>query len=249
MGTILLYGCKSVSHVLYQEHPLVIDGNSNDWQSLQLTEKENIFYSITNDSANIYLLLEIKDNNLQKKTFMSGLSVWIDTTGRKKTNLGIICPIKNDIAAMKQGSMQQLDQMKRITKNPLIEAEFIGFEEKSLTCVASSNPYHIEISINSDENSYLHYELKVPFSSLNKKISDFKNQQISIGIEIGGVEMPPMGNKPEGMRGGQPAGQGRNMGTPPSGGMPGGMPGNSTMNELKYPTKFWIKDNILSQTK
>lgn len=250
---LLLYGCKSVYNSSYQYDPLSIDGTSSDWQSVQLTEKESVFYAVTNDSANIYLMLNINDDNLQKKIFMSGLSVWIDPAGKRSNQLGIICPIKKDMGKMNRGSMQQPNEMNRFTKNPLIEAEFIGFEEKSLTCIASSNPYGIEISINSDENRHLFYELKIPLRALKKSISDFKNQQLSFEIEIDGIDMPQMGNRPDGMGAGMPGGTGGmpggNMGTPPSGGRPGNMPGNSGMEELQYTTKFWIKNINLSQTK
>ncbi|OFX21032.1 MAG: hypothetical protein A2041_08535 [Bacteroidetes bacterium GWA2_31_9b] len=251
---MLLHGCKSVYQATYQHNPIVIDGISSDWQSALLIEKNGIVYGITNDSASIYLLLNIGDENIQKKMFMSGLTVWIDTTGKNNAKLGIVCPIKKDIGTMKRGPMQQSDQMKPFTKNPLIDAEFIGFEEKKRICVASSNPYGIEISINSDKYRSLIYELNIPFKSLNKEINDFKNNDLSLGIIIEGVEMPKMEGGPNEMGGGKPDGMpGGNMGTPPSGGgpgrMPGGMPGNSSIDELKYPTKFWIKNIILSQTK
>ena len=97
-----------------------------------------------------------------------------------------------------------------------------------------------------DEFKAMYYELKIPFSSINLNTDNI----ISIGLETGSIDLPgsenmqtgmrssgSMGGKPGGMGGGRPGGMG---------GKPGGMnsqrPNMETMDNIKTPTKFWIKN-------
>ena len=49
-------------------------------------------YKLSNDENNLYVMLEIGDEAVKRKVLMLGLTVWIDTTDRKKEKLGIRFP-------------------------------------------------------------------------------------------------------------------------------------------------------------
>lgn len=72
--------------------PVNIDGSNNDWEGDTLTffKKTKVDYAFRNDSENLYVLFIFKE----PRTFMStinytGMTVWLNTEGKKKKNYGI----------------------------------------------------------------------------------------------------------------------------------------------------------------
>jgi hypothetical protein len=247
---LLLTGC-GVYEATFQEKPLNIDGSSSDWTTT-LDSKDNSSYSygISNDKQNLYIRININDQSIQRKLILGGLTVWIDTTGKKKENLGITCPTKKDFIKTDRENNLKWDN------NQLLEAKFKGFSNSDEIHFLYNNPYKVEVSIDTDEFKSLYYEMKIPFQSIYSNFSDLSLKKLSIGLETGTIKRPPSGNKqsargnrPEGMSNG---GKGGNR----SGGMPGnkksvrnsaGIPNNSSMSDLTTPTRFWIKGIRLAQ--
>ena len=239
-------GCSSYESV-YQSIPLTIDGSSSDWGTTLDTKKnKDISYGVSNDSENLYLRLHIIDQAVQMKILAAGLTVWIDTTAKSKKELGISCPLQKAPPKMDKNSMESMQSKPMSSRNQLLEAEFIGFEEADQVYFISNNPFGVEISMDQDEFKAMYYELKIPFSSINLNTDNI----ISIGLETGSIDLPgsenmQTGMRPSGSMGGKPGGMG--------GGRPGGMGGKpsgmnsqrsnmETMDNIKTPTKFWIKN-------
>ncbi len=239
-------GCSSYESA-YQSTPLTIDGSSSDWKATLDTKKsQDISYGVSNDSENLYLRLHIIDQAIQMKILTAGLTIWIDTTAKSKKELGINCPLQKAPPKMDKNSMVSMQDKPKWNKNQLLEAEFIGFEEADQVYFISNNPFGVEISMDQDEFRAMYYELKVPFSSINLNTDNI----ISIGLETGSIDLPGTENMQTGMRpsggmGGKSGGMGG--GRPVAmGGKPGKMnsqrPNMETMDNLKTPTKFWIKN-------
>ena len=251
LSLVILSGC-GVYESVYQDQPLVIDGSSSDWTTTLDSKNNNgMSYGISNDTENLFIRLNINDQDIQRKIFLAGLTIWIDTTGKKKETFGITCPIKKTPSKMDRNAVREMQKAPKWNKNQLLETEFIGFKDYSEIFYASQNPYKIEISIDQDEFKSLYYELKIPFSAIQINYADLLLKTLSVGFETGALKMPSSGSgpagmssRPPGMSGGGRGGSGGRGGGGKGGGPSGGMQSNSSMNT---PTKIWIKNIKLAQ--
>lgn len=254
----ILFTACSVYESGYQDPPLIIDGSSSDWKTTLESESPGVSYGISNDSENLYIRLNITDQDIQRKIFMAGLTLWIDTTGKKKEDLGIICPIQKATVRMDKNAMKGMNNPPDFNKNELLEAEFIGFSKSICTYYISNNPYKINVSIDIDEFKSMYYEMQIPLLTLYTGYSDLTNKSLSIGFETGSIEKPNRDQMTANMGGGRPGGMGGRsggMGGVPSGGMGDntgrlseGMPNQASMQSLSSPTKFWVKNIQLAKT-
>lgn len=259
---LLFTGCSSYMST-YQNSPLKIDGSSSDWKTTLESKSSGISYGVSNDLENIYLRLNITDQDIQKKILMAGLTIWIDTTGNKKTKVGITCPIQKAPFEMNKNTMHPMKDESNWNKNQILEAEFIGFKKSIESYYLSSNPYKVEVSIDIDEFKSMYYEMLIPLSVIYKNYANLSSKSLSLGFETGSIEMPDHNSMPGGMvapsSGGAPGGRSGGMSAPSSGGMGGGRPGGmqggiqegmqnqGSMADLSSPTTFWIKNIQLEQ--
>ncbi|MEQ9168564.1 MAG: hypothetical protein RLO12_20060, partial [Fulvivirga sp.] len=99
--TTLVYGQKKVSMSKWQDKPIVVDGELEEWSNGLSPMKEGIYYdkttklayAVSNDEKNIYLFFRIVDQTMQMKVLKTGLLVSIDTTGKMKKSPSINYPI------------------------------------------------------------------------------------------------------------------------------------------------------------
>jgi len=254
---LLILAACSTYESGYQDLPLIIDGSSSDWNTTLESKNTGISHGISNDTEYLYIRLNISDTDIQKKILMAGLTIWIDTCGKKKESLGIICPIQKAPARINQNAMKSLNNPPKFNKDQILEAEFIGFKESVESYYIDNNPYEIKVSIDIDEFRSMYYEMRIPLLNIYKNYTDLSLKSLSIGFETGAIKMPNQDQMSANMGGGRSGGMdspsrgkggGRSggMGGKP-GGMSGGIPNQSSIINLTSPTKFWIKNIQLAQ--
>lgn len=71
--------------------PVTIDGQNKDWQDVQPLEKKKlkIDYAFKNDANNLYVLFTFKDFKYLSTLNSSGITLWLNSDGKKKKNYGI----------------------------------------------------------------------------------------------------------------------------------------------------------------
>ncbi|HAF28546.1 MAG TPA: hypothetical protein DCG75_05815 [Bacteroidales bacterium] len=254
----ILFTACSVYESGYQDSALTIDGSSSDWNTTLESKSTGISYGISNDSENLYVRLNITDQDIQQKILLAGLTIWLDTTGKRKEVLGITCPKQKIPSKMDRNSIQNMHKNPEFEKNQILEGEFVGFNEYYETFYMYSNPYGIRISIDQDEFKSMCYEMKIPFASIYKDFKNISSKSISIGFETGSIDQPipanlqssnspdgkGMGNAPPGGMSGENSGR---MGSGKPSGIGGVMPNQSLMTNISTPIKFWIKNIQLAQ--
>ncbi|NOQ27630.1 MAG: hypothetical protein GQ564_19885 [Bacteroidales bacterium] len=148
LATLFFSGC-STYEATYQKTPLIIDGSSSDWISALDSKDQNGFsYGVSNDNENLYLRINVNDQSIQRKMMLAGLTVWVDTTGKKKENLGINCPMqKAFLSAKDKGSKGNIPNAPIWDDDQILDVEFIGFNNSNTIYYISNNPYGIEVSI------------------------------------------------------------------------------------------------------
>lgn len=249
-SVLLSSGCSTYI-ATYEETPLNIDGSSSDWKTtLDSKDKNSYSYGVSNDQENVYIRININDQSIQKKIMLAGLTVWIDTTGKKKENLGITCPIRKPLAKLDRKINTRIQKDPVWNQNQLLEVEFLGFKEHIENHFISQNPYGVEVSIDQDDFKSLYYEMKIPFKAIYSDYADISQKRLSIGLDTGVLRSPSSGgSKSVGMRKGSGGGS---MGSGGRGGRGMGSKNplgtqNSPITNLSSPTKTWIKNIRLAK--
>jgi hypothetical protein len=96
--SLTLLACCAPPYVYtasWQGKPVVIDGQTNDWEvPLRFfDEKTRLNYTITNDADNLYICVRATDDENVNGITRRGLQLWIDTTGKKGKQVGILFPV------------------------------------------------------------------------------------------------------------------------------------------------------------
>ncbi len=82
----------------WQATPITIDGNSKDWPSPypNYDAKAMVAYATSNDANNLYVSLEAGEERTLMKILKQGLTISIDTGGKKSAQFHINYPLQND---------------------------------------------------------------------------------------------------------------------------------------------------------
>ncbi|MDB5025687.1 MAG: hypothetical protein JWP78_3442 [Mucilaginibacter sp.] len=255
---------KTVSNKL-QAPPsnITIDGDLKEWgDSLRYYNKDKqLNYSLANDQDNLYMAIRINDRSEQIRVLKAGLTLSVDTRGKKKESFSITFPVgdlsQNDPAQPSdnlQGNITQEDRdelMKaRLTK--LREIRISGFKDIEGETITTSNTYGIQTAIDYDKDGYLVYEAAIPLKFFHA--DDLTKNEWAFNFKINGITRPGQ-NKggaeqdgPGRAGGGGGMGGGRGGRGGGGGGMGGGrggqrMGGGGTTDhsELSKSVDFWEK--------
>jgi hypothetical protein len=214
--------------------------NAAMFYDMSYDEKNNVLYSIKNDSQNFYITIRAVNEAAQSKILFGGLTLWFDSTGEKGRFLGIHYPLgrqtdraaqeaagsQNNLATDKNVNASWAEKSRRERKEEYVKnmtlMELKGFhgqpgpERSALTTTDG-----ISVNLLLDSTGSLMYRAKVPFSlihyTLKKRYTSKKkkNEQLfSFGLETG----PILRMARSGGSGGKGGGGGRSGG----GGMRGG---------------------------
>jgi len=80
---------------MWQTKPIFVDGKTDDWDvPLRFyDEKTKLTYSVTNDADNLYICIRATDDDNVKGITRKGLQLWIDTTGKRGHQIGVLFPV------------------------------------------------------------------------------------------------------------------------------------------------------------
>jgi len=247
--------------ILPYKSNVVIDGVNNEWDAHlpKFDKRTSINYSIANDERNLFIIMRITNENIQKQAIQNGLEVWINKQGKNKKVTGITFPLPMKKEMKKANAMlsgqKPTDQKQQPVINmemPLLSNELIlkGFLIDNGIQPTKNCP--VKVSLTKDQSNCLTYELAIPFNTFYKEKLDQSdaNVKFSIGIVVKGEEttkekekeissMNGMGGM-GGPRGGM-GGPGGGMGGPDDRGMGTGGQGQMNANLVVSDIGFWIK--------
>ena len=201
------------------------------------SETGMFYYYIANDDDNIYINLRVFDDNVKQIINRSGITVWINTDGKKKKIMGVRYPAgtsnlrNNRTTSHYETSSQKLirnrkDNLKTLqdqNNNPdkvINSLELIGFNEPGTEIISASEPGNFRGSVYS-QKEYMYYQVVLPFAKLPSivKNSKKKKEHLVIGLSHESLQSMEMNRGNDGRSGG---GRGNRRG---SGGTGGGMNG------------------------
>ncbi|MGZ3812881.1 MAG: hypothetical protein ACXVJN_14125 [Mucilaginibacter sp.] len=236
---------------------VVIDGDLKEWgDSLRYYNQDNkINYSLANDKENLYMAIRINDYTEQVRILNAGLTLGIDTRGKKKESFSLTFPVgeqggltqygipKHDNADQTQEDRDELIQA-RLTK--LRGIKVVGFSDIEGNMITTSNTYGIKTAINYDKDGYLVIEAAIPLKFFH--VDDVTKNEWAFNFKINGITRPSQGNtaaeQERASRGGRGGGSGGGRGG--RGGGRGGQHSEGGANtadrsELSKSLDFWEK--------
>ena len=214
------------------------------------SEKGMFYYYFSNDRENLYINLRIFNSEVKGQVLSRGLTIWIDTKGKKARKLGIKYPI-GMLGSERSGSDRQPGQNpqnlpdnqprpsmsrdgaapsgnRNIPMPSMDKLELIGFSESGKEVISSFINDNFRGSVKLEKDGNMWYELIMPFSKLPEMVNRDKNGEIifSLGIAYESAGSAGQGGSPEGGQGisagGGPGGRPGGGGGRPGGGMSGG---------------------------
>ena len=214
---LLISACKSAKNGgrqqdslpgLWQSTPIAIDGDNKDWPSPypNYDSKSKIGYATSNDRKYIYITMETGDELTQLKMLKGGMTVSIDTGGKKNADFKINYPLENDNADLdlpqrEDGQKDAAIQMQRqVSKNIRkgVEAAnqftidgFAGCNGGYM--VAQNIPCGVKLKQRLDEYKEIVWEAAIPVKALYNKDSlsaADAGKPISVCFAIKGLKAP-----------------------------------------------------------
>ena len=240
---------------------LSIDGSDNDWigDTLNCEEKCKVDYAFRNDADNLYVLFVLKDPKYQSTIKDTGMTLWINTEGKKKKKYGIHFYTKRVPA---EGLISVLEKQ----KGPLPEAEknkirgrpFYFFYQgevkdkkgKILTPTALGGELAVPLFRAQAKQKMMIYEFVMSLRILEKLSAKHKmepGKTVKVGFEWGGLTEQMKAQRRarrqrSGGGGGARSGGGggvANLGGP-AGQVTGGRSGASRMSKVPKKYSFWV---------
>lgn len=235
---------------------------------MQLEEKSQILFLITNDEKNLYVDLMLADKAGVQKIMRYGLTTWFNPEGKHKKALGIQFPVTSEgtgePAFMKDkgGDRKEMRMAMMASKNQ--EMILIGFdgkgEQKAIDPRIDSS-FHGKVDML--EGGKLHISLVIPLEKLGRGNIETFGNPFSTGFETGYMDLTRQGAPSGGGQGGG-GGESHGGGGMPGGGMPGGGPPQGggaqgsqfgggdqqqqpEISELASPSKLWISQVKLAE--
>ena len=257
---------------LWVQQPIKVDGISNEWHEPlnNYNTETKLAFALANDQQNLYLIIESLDEVTTRKLLTGGLTLDINTAGKKKDGmklnfLGMNQPPsphdKNDTLSHQTADSDH-------ENGPAINMiQVSGFKNIPDGPLTMPNKDGIEIAAAFNKQRDYICELAIPLSQLGLKGNEVKpiayNIKINAGVDHHGTASHDAGasGKGGGTGGGMRGGGGGMRGGGMGGGMGGGgkhggggmggrnnSSGTTDSQSPKAAADFWIKYELAKPT-
>lgn len=243
---------------------LAVDGDDADWENVQLFMVENFegAFATVNDTEDQYVILKLNDQRTANKIQLMGLTVWINSDGKKKKSYGVRYTGSDSLVKGFhppldfENQMEQfprLKKMKEIKKAHLPEPGMLGIiQNGEVSMQPEKNPWGPAAASAEKEGVYC-YEFKIPLL-FDRSVTDEQPEKlpkkIKLCLEIGGLTDEMRKQMQEDMPAGGRGGMGGGMrgGGMRGGGMRGGGHGGgrTSGNQGQQTQEIWL-DVVLAQ--
>ncbi len=240
---------------------IVIDGDLKEWgDSLRYyNQDKQLNYALANDQDNLYMAIRINDRSEQIRVLRAGLTLSIDTRGKKKETFTMTFPVGDqsaqgmaeNIMDLQGGSndvkQEDREELMKAKLTKLREIKVTGFKDVEGETMTTSNTYGFKVAIDYDKDGILVYEAAIPLKFFHA--DDLSKNEWAFNFKINGITRPGQerdnGNH-EGMTRGGAGGFGGGGGR--MGGGRGSRTGGNRANnapvdrsELSKSVDFWEK--------
>ena len=241
--TITSFAQSDASTAGWKSQPVTIDGKLTEWTlPLRFYDADTrLFFDIANDSSNIYLCFQSRDEMTQTKMMHAGVKLTLNTKGKAKQEASISYPVSPKLAtqnAANEGGKEpnqpaqneSASYNRYMYRTHFIQTHSVMQVEGFATAkgeIPLQNPSGITAALSWDTTSNLGYEIVIPqkeFFGTTYTSGSVSPAEITLSVEIHALpssslsdDKPSRGShgKPGGgdIRRGQFTGGGYNAGT------------------------------------
>ena len=225
-GVALMAGCFSAGaqklnniqqgSVLAPEK-VKIDGKFGEWEDTfaAYNKTTKLFYTLSNDDKNIYLVIKCADNINNTKILGGGITLTINTANKKKEEnaFSVTFPIvsranmrglrrprgASQNTVQDSASLAEAAAARKSVIATMKEISVLGFKEIPDTLISIYNEYGIKAAANYDEQADLLIEMAIPLNLLHIFLDTPK--EFAYNIRVNGMQMGG-GNRNGGGNGG-----------------------------------------------
>lgn len=245
----------------WSAEPIKVDGKLEDWSSTPVSyfEENEVTLGLCNDNENLYILFDFRNEMWEQVIKRHGVTIWIDSTGEKKKDLGIRFiggPAPAEMERDREGFLEHLTPEERefvTLMQGKMEEQLIIIEDEQERVIPPDGSCGPAVGY-ANNQGFITYEFSIPL----KKSAESSNyyfferepgESIDIGLEWGlskdefpsTMERMPPGEGPgESFPGG--------MERPPGGGPPHGGQGPGPRGGMPEKQEFWVKTSLASPT-
>ena len=226
---VLIAGCNetTIKSIWKQLDTNEATANSDESRPMIFFDDQKVGVGFQNDADNLYIFLKTSDRATMFKVMHGGLTVWVDSKGKKNKTFGIHYPLGMQSYGGQFNRGERPPDDTTYETRPRFAArmdtlEILGPSKDERHKISRENELGIAASF-SDSVKWVDYELVIPLKSSNESpyaIAAKPGDIIGIGLETAKMQRPQMERR-SGEGGGGP-GEGGEGGGGRGGGFPGG---------------------------
>lgn len=254
---------QNVEENIRMVKPFKADGLSDEWEEPlnQYNDATKLAFALANDDKNLYIIIESLDPQTTFSVLRGGITLNINTQGKKKDGIKLIFPLierppmlkASEMTEGKDRATPQWQEDRSREQTVMKSIKIFGFKNIKDGNLPVVNEEDIKTGMNIRPNKDLTYELSIPLVQLEVSL-DMKTPLV-YNIKINQPNRPDFkkgGDRPEregrpGGRGGMGGGRGGMGGSDGKmGGGSGGRPPGAGMDEPENKkSDFWIKYKLV----
>jgi len=181
--------------------PVKIDGFFDDWAEVALTyeKKVKVDYAFQNDAENLYILFIFKDPKYLSSISATGMTIWVNSEGKKDKDYGIRF-IQKQVAAeelitrleKEKGPLPE-GEKKKIRDNPsylINDTEIINKENESGSQPTESSEIKPAVFRVMKQQNALVFEFAISFEKKPEEAPGMRmesGKNVKVGFEWGGM--------------------------------------------------------------
>ncbi|MGN6531378.1 MAG: hypothetical protein ACTHK0_06465 [Ginsengibacter sp.] len=170
----------------WAKNKISIDGNAADWNPpLKHYDNEtNLFFDVQNDSNNLYLCFQAKDEITKEKIVRSGMKIILTDkmNGKHKSSINFPLGFKHSSKPHQENQTQENSPGHKIFADP-DSMEVKGFTDEN-GLIPANDVSGIHAAIGRDSSNTLTYELAIPFKEMFGKDYTEKDCAKDISLNV-----------------------------------------------------------------
>jgi uncharacterized membrane protein YgcG len=225
--TFGLHAQSDVSKSRWKSGEISIDGNDKEWAKPLNFYDDNsgLFYAISNDHQNLYLVFSVSDQMKMRKLMRTGWSIELSSKEKKRKFIAqLTFP---EVKMVGKGFQRSNNERENKAEGNLMIKDYEsqmpdillkGFHSGQTELKLNSRK-DIQVGIGADSDQNLVYEISIPLKELISENLLQLNELITLNVNVNALSRPSGGGSYNGSHGG---GEGRGGGMPGGGGRMGG---------------------------
>ncbi len=177
----------------------IVDGELQDWTTplAQAKDYSAFQYNLGHDKDNLYVGMRIADKGIQQRVMLYGVTVFIDTTAKRKEQIGIAYPlpftedqINKAAFEASQGGALDRNAFNQAYARMAQEFELLGFVEedpKERIRVSNLASKDLKTAMGFDQLGAMSLEFKIPFAQIYDRALRY-DEAITLAIQINAPE-------------------------------------------------------------